>query len=101
MVKYYRIQKQNQSQLIEEDKIERFLEEGWHKADSAKTEKPKTSRSKKISSRQAITATAEIKHSIEDTLKDVEDIGLTSTVDGNVSTESLNDNEDKDNLDTN
>ena len=99
MVKYYRVKKDNQSQLIEQDKITRFLDEGWQMADSAQTEQPKTTRSKKKSSRQAIKATADIKPSIDETLKDVEDIETLTTVDGSVSTESFDkvDEDDHDN----
>ena len=100
MVKYYRVRKENQSQLIEQDKITRFLDEGWHLADSEKTEKPKPTRSKKKSSRQAIKVTADIKPSIDETLEDVEDIETSTTVDGSVSTESF-DKVDEDDHDTN
>jgi len=44
MVKYYRVNKQHQSQLIEQDKITRFLEEGWQLEDSTQVEKSKPSR---------------------------------------------------------
>ena len=99
MVKYYRVNKQHQSQLIEQDKITRFLEEGWQLEDSTQVEKSKPSRSKKKSNRQAITATADIQTSIEDTLQDVEDIETSTTVDGSVSTVSLDkvDGDDHDN----